>query len=115
MIKVKRKNQNEFLVVVEERGSRTEHVVIVDEKYYTKLTDKEISKEELIKKSFQFLLAREPKESILRRFNLKVIKKYFSEYEETIKSIEEKSGYVEFQKVVLSLCVTYWEKLKSIY
>ena len=87
MIKVERKNRDEFLVVVEEKGSRTEHTVTLDEGYYERLTDRKISKEELIKKSFEFLLAREPKESILRRFNLRVIKRYFPEYEETIKTI----------------------------
>ena len=87
MIKVERKNQDEFLVVVEEGGSRTEHTVTLDEEYYAKLTDREVSKKELIRRSFRFLLAREPKESILRRFNLRVIKRYFPEYEKTIKSI----------------------------
>ena len=87
MIKVERKNRDEFLVVVEEGGSRTEHAVTLDEECYAKLTDRKISKEELIKRSFKFLLAREPKESVLRRFNLRIIKRYFSEYEKMIKSI----------------------------
>jgi len=87
MIRVERKNGDEFLVVVEERGSRTEHTVTLDEEYYGELTDRKISKEELIKRSFEFLLAREPEESILSRFNLRVIGRYFPEFEETIKSI----------------------------
>jgi len=84
MIRVERRNQNEFLVAVEEGGSKTEHIVTLDEEYYEKLTGKEISKEELIERSFEFLLARELKESILRSFNLKVINRYFPEYEKTI-------------------------------
>lgn len=84
MIKIERKNQNEFLIVIDEEGSRTEHIVTIDEKYYEKLTGKIISKEELIERSFEFLLARESKESILHRFNLKVINRYFPEYEKTI-------------------------------
>jgi hypothetical protein len=84
MIRVERRNQSEFLVVVEEGDSKTEHVVTLDEEYHEKLTGKGISKEELIEKSFKFLLAREPKESILRSFNLKVINRYFPEYEKTI-------------------------------
>jgi len=83
-IEVKRKNENEFLVTVEEDSSSTNHVVTVDDEYYEKLTGKEISKEELIERSFEFLLTREPKESILRSFNLKVINRYFPEYEKTI-------------------------------
>lgn len=84
MIKVERKNRSEFLVIVEERGSRTHHAVTLEEEYYERLTSREISEEELIKRSFEFLLTREPKESILRRFDLKVIKRYFPEYENTI-------------------------------
>ena len=34
----------------------------------------------LVRASFDFLLAREPKESILRRFALSDIERYFSEY-----------------------------------
>ena len=35
--------------------------------------------------SFRFLLAREPKESILSRFELPVIERYFPEYPEEIR------------------------------
>ena len=84
MIKVERKNQNEFLVTVKEGSSSTKHNVTLDEEYYQKLTKGRMSKEELIEKSFVFLLARESKESILSTFNLQVIKRYFSEYESRI-------------------------------
>lgn len=36
--------------------------------------------EQLVAASFRFLLDREPKESILRRFDLTVIEQYFPEY-----------------------------------
>lgn len=84
MIEVESKNGNEFSVVVEEEGSITKHTVTVDEDYYERLTDEEISKKELIRRSFEFLLERESKESILSRFNLKTINRYFPEYEEII-------------------------------
>jgi hypothetical protein len=35
---------------------------------------------DLVRRSFEFLLAREPKESILRTFDLSVIERYFPEY-----------------------------------
>ncbi|WP_447975050.1 hypothetical protein [Nitrospira sp. Kam-Ns4a] len=38
------------------------------------------SAEPLIRASFEFLLEREPQESILRRFALPVIERYFPEY-----------------------------------
>ena len=37
-----------------------------------------------MKRSFQFLLEREPKESILKQFDLQVIGRYFPEYEREI-------------------------------
>lgn len=85
MIEVKKKNAGEFLVIVEEGSSKTRHNVELDDEYYRKLTGGEITKEELIKKSFEFLLEKESKESILSRFNLEVIKRYFPEYEKEIK------------------------------
>ena len=44
------------------------------------------SPERLIEVSFQFLLEREPKESILRRFALPVIEHYFPEYRTEIRT-----------------------------
>ena len=42
------------------------------------------SPEALLEASFEFLLARESKESILRRFELPVIERYFPEYPRVI-------------------------------
>jgi len=81
MIKVEKKNQQEFTVKVEEK----EYNVSLDDEYWQDLTGGKIGKEELIKKSFKFLLEREPKESIFSRFNLRVISQYFPEFEEEIR------------------------------
>jgi len=59
MIEVKKKNANDFLVIVDEKGFKTEHNVELNDEYYQKLTNGEMAKEELVKKSFQFLLERE--------------------------------------------------------
>ena len=84
MIEIERKNQNEFLVVVREKETRSEHLVTLDDAHYQLLTQGKIPKEDLIRRSFQFLLEGEPQESILRTFNLRVITRYFPEYEEKI-------------------------------
>ncbi|MFW6189714.1 MAG: hypothetical protein ACOC7T_04695 [Planctomycetota bacterium] len=68
-------------VLVEEAGSASQHSVEVDEDYYQELTGGQISKKELVRRSFEFLLQREPKESILSRFDLKQISNYFPSYE----------------------------------
>ncbi len=85
MIEVKKISGNEFNVKFNEKNSETNYRVTLNDNYYRKLVQGKISKEELIKKSFKFLLKRETKESIFSSFNLEVIKKYFSEYEEEIR------------------------------
>ena len=85
MIEVKKKSEQESLVTIEENGSSSEHTVSLDDSYYQNLTAGKITREELIKRSFEFLLKREPKESILSKFNLRVIKNYFPEFEEKLR------------------------------
>ncbi len=78
-------NRHSFEVTVSEGESSTIHRVEIDEDYYKYLTDGVIVPVDLVKKSFKFLLVREPKESILKQFNLREISRYFSEYEKEIK------------------------------
>jgi hypothetical protein len=62
----------------------TTHEVTVQADYALKLTAGKVSTVELVKKSFEFLLARESNTSILRNFDLSVIARYFPEYETVI-------------------------------
>ena len=62
----------------------TEHIVELSEVYYKQLTSGKITTEELIKRSFEFLLKRESNTSILSSFELYVINNYFPEYENMI-------------------------------
>ena len=52
--------------------------------YHVKLTQGCATPEQLAEASFRFLLEREPKESILRSFEMPVIARYFPEYEQRI-------------------------------
>ena len=72
---------NFFNVTVREGGTETTHRVSVPEKLYQELTQSKISKADCIKASFRFLLEREPKESILTRFDLPLISTYFPEFQ----------------------------------
>ena len=85
MIEVEKKDQEEFRVRVEEKDASKEYMVSLEDSYYQDLTRRKITKEELIEKSFKFLLERESKESILSKFNLKIIKSYFPEFEGEIR------------------------------
>jgi hypothetical protein len=44
------------------------------------------SVEDLVRRSFEFLLEREPPSSILRRFDLSVIERYFPDYDQRMGS-----------------------------
>ena len=74
-----------FGVKIESEGTSTEHVVTVDREHWKELTGGKEKPQNLVKRSFDFLLMRESKESIMREFNLRVISTYFPEYEEKIK------------------------------
>ncbi|MDX1378183.1 MAG: hypothetical protein R3307_04980, partial [Anaerolineales bacterium] len=69
------------------RGSIvTHHKVTLTQEHYEKLTAGAVSAEELVKASFDFLMAREPNTSILSEFDLRVISNYFPAYEQEMKS-----------------------------
>jgi len=84
MINVEKQADDLFEVTVTEDAGSTRHSVTVDDEYHQQLTGGQIGKEELVRRSFEFLLAREPKESILSQFDLRVISRYFPSYEDEI-------------------------------
>lgn len=84
MIEVRARGGDTFEVTVEE-GSRTTHTVTVDPQYRERLTGGQGEAEALVRASFEFLLEREPNTSILSRFDLPVIARYFPEYEQTMR------------------------------
>ncbi len=71
-------------VRVAEHGSATEHRVSLSRDYHAQLTQGRATPEQLAQASFEFLLEREPKESILHSFEMPVIARYFSDYERRI-------------------------------
>ena len=83
-IEVEERRPGDFHVTVTEGASRSAHTVSVDAAYARTLTGGAIAVTELVRRSFEFLLEREPKESILTSFALPVIGRYFPEYEREI-------------------------------
>ena len=83
-IAIDRLGDTRYRVTVEDDGSATRHEVTVTredvERYAPSATP-----ERLLEASFEFLLAREPKESILRSFELPVIVRYFPDYPAAIR------------------------------
>ena len=65
-------------------GDSTTHSVNLTKEYYHHLLLSDTTPTKLVEGSFRFLLEREPKEMILRTFDLKIISHYFPEYERKI-------------------------------
>jgi hypothetical protein len=63
--------------------TRTTHVVRISRAEYDRYGGGEIT--DLVRRSFDFLLDREPNTSILREFDLGTIERYFPEYAAAIK------------------------------
>ena len=78
-ISITSKDKDTFSVTLTE-NSTTTHTVTITDQIHSKLTGGKISKEALLKMSFEFLLQREPNTSILANFNLEVISQYFPDY-----------------------------------
>jgi hypothetical protein len=72
-----------FRVVVRDGGSSTEHDVTVSAADLDRLGSGRLP-DSFVRASFAFLLEREPKESILRAFDIGVIGTYFPEFEREI-------------------------------
>jgi hypothetical protein len=70
-------------VRVREGGGETNHEVTLGRALLARLGPGE-SAESFVRRSFAFLLEREDKESILQRFDIAVIGRYFPEYERVI-------------------------------
>lgn len=75
---------DDYAVVVREAAGESRHRVTVPaadlERY-----GGDADAEELLEASFRFLLEREPKESILSRFEISVIESYFPDYPDEIR------------------------------
>lgn len=84
-IDIAKSGETEFFIRVTEGRSSTSHRVTVRQEDYQRITAGKITQEELLKRSFEFLLEHESKESILPTFDLMVIARYFPNYEKEIR------------------------------
>ena len=75
-----------FRVTVTEAGSQSVHHVTLSRNEYERLGRMSASPEGFVKRCFEFLLERESKESILRRFDVREIATYFPDFEEQIRT-----------------------------
>lgn len=73
-----------FEVTIQEHAGRTQHVVTLSHDDYRRLSGPNCSPEHCVQAAMRFLLDHEPKESILTRFDISVIGRYFPEFEASL-------------------------------
>ena len=83
-ILIKKLTDDVFQVTVADSMTTTHEVTVTDQSL-TDLTENKMTKTQLLKFSFNFLLDREPNTSILSSFDINVISKYFSDYKVEVK------------------------------
>jgi hypothetical protein len=79
-ISISAAGEREFEVRVRGDGGETMHHVAVPERIGDSIDPDEQGLERVVRESFEFLLEREPASSILSRFSLTDISRYFPEY-----------------------------------
>ena len=83
-IRVTHSGGDDFDVRVQDPAGTSRHRVTVSPAELSKYAP-DADRAALVEESFRFLLEREPKESILSRFSLSTIERYFPEYAEQIR------------------------------
>lgn len=91
-IDVETVSPEEFQVRVADAKSERSYRVTLKKPDYHRIAAGTVEPAELVRRSFEFLLENEPKESILARFDLPIIGRYFPQYEREMKRrLTEKS------------------------
>ena len=78
-----------FLVTVSDKKGQSQHNVHVDKDFLLRIGQSS-DPEKVVKRSFEFLLEREPRESILQEFDITTISHYYPEF---ITELEKKLVY----------------------
>jgi hypothetical protein len=85
-IELARTGGSRFIVTVRSAGRQTVHDVAMPPRLLEDLALGPDDEDRLVRASFEFLLEREPPSSILRRFDLEIISRYFPEYAATMRA-----------------------------
>jgi hypothetical protein len=77
-----------FVVTVSKAGDTSTHHVTLSREDYERWGTNDSDPTGFIRRCFEFLLEREPKESILSRFDVSVIRRYFPEFDREIQRLK---------------------------
>jgi hypothetical protein len=79
-----------FNVIVRDDGGMSQHQVTLSQQMSERLSSGGAHRaDRIVEAAFRFLLAREPKESILESFDVSVISRYFPEFERELSTYFE--------------------------
>jgi len=81
MIDIRRTADDGFAVTIRDAKGETRHDITLSRADHARLGGETRTQEACVDAAFRFLLDREPKESILHRFDLMVIARYFPDFE----------------------------------
>jgi hypothetical protein len=88
-IQIQKTGENEeessFSIAIEETGSRSTHQVTLSRSDHRELGVETESAEQFVRRCIEWLLVRESKESILSRFDIREISRYFPRFREEIR------------------------------
>ena len=76
---------NDLYEVTVYANTTTSHKVTVTDEIHLKLTNNKRTKSQLLERSFEFLLNREPNTSILFAFEIQVISNYFEDFKDYVR------------------------------
>ena len=79
MLKITQIRKDKFQVVIQ-ASTTTQHTAKVSDQILNEFTFDKLSKEQFVKKSFLFLLKKEPNASIMGNFNIEEIESFVPEF-----------------------------------
>ena len=82
----------EFEVVIRDASGESRHHVSMGREAWERLTGRQHTPERVMEAAFRFLLDRESPESILARFDIAVIPRYFPEFERELPRYLARAG-----------------------
>ena len=85
-VSMKKRTDDVFQVTVADSITTTHEVTVTDQSL-SDLADNHLTKTQLLEFSFRFLLEREPNTSILSSFDINIISKYFSAYNDEVRRL----------------------------
>lgn len=92
MITTMRTGHDTFDVTIRENNTETRHGVVLTDTLHKELAKANMTKEECVRGAVRFLLSRDKKEDIFRRFDVATIETFFPDFRTKLPAHFEPSG-----------------------